>query len=473
MLLIGTTLITKKLVYAGTKNDMADRTDYKNAVLDYLKKHRGENITRNLLISATKISKSRLTEILQSIRSDGYTIVTPPRSGIVRLESGDSQLMVSDIKDSDIRCWLIIFLLSIHEKLSFTDLLMKLIYMRDITMDQKSILLKADSNDRAYDDSTLIKNIRSNASFSDDPIKVAEEIVSVTALRKDLKTLRDRGLILMSSGAHTEYRLSGKAPQLITVSSDSLFEFCQKYSETVSSTSELAPLKQAFNRIGTLIDYVESDIKISRFGKTNGISSDKIERFNSFVTLPYKTKQLQIRTRAKNTSDNEAFAVGLIYYSVESANFYLLGKNMTSNQITNIRIDQIEEVIVLKEDHKEFHAEKYYAIYDEMFSSRYERKPHKVKVLFTNFSNVPKRFSDLHMVRPGSSIRLITDKPDNCPYDYVYEDTIRGLTDFARYLRSFGTAVLALEPPTLVDKMCFTFNRIVERYEGGNLYDKE
>ncbi len=453
--------------------NMGNKTDHKTAVLDYLQRHRGENISRDVLIRAAKISRSRLTEILQSIRSDGYTLVTPPRSGIVRLESDGSQLLLTDVKDADIRCWLIIFLLSLCEKLSFTDLLMKLISMRDITLDQKRILSGKGPHDRSYDDHSLIKNIRSNASSPDAPVNVAEDIVSVTALRKDLKLLRDRGLVVMSAGAHTEYRLSAGAPQLFSVSGDSLFEFCQKYSETVSSTSELIPLKQAYSRIRTIIDFTESGVNISRFGKINGITPEKIERFDSFARLPYKTKQLKIRTRARNAPDNETFAVGLIYYSVESANFYLLGRNRLSGRITTIRIDQIEGAEVTEEANNEFHAEEYYTVYDEMFASRYEWQAHKVKVLFSDFSNVPKRFADLHSVRHRSSIRLITDKPKDCPFTYVYEDTVRGLTDLARYLRSFGTAVLALEPPQLVEKMRFTFNRVIERYENGEQDDPE
>lgn len=131
---------------------MAEKNDFKTIVLEYLKKNIGKDITRKRLISKTKISKSRLTEILQSIRADGYTIITPPRSGIVRLEADDSLELLPTVKNCDIRRWLIIFLLSRYEKLTFNELLLKLIYMRDDTFNHRNLLIDFSSGKTAYDD---------------------------------------------------------------------------------------------------------------------------------------------------------------------------------------------------------------------------------------------------------------------------------------------------------------------------------
>ena len=87
-----------------------------------------------------------------------------------------------------------------------------------------------------------------------------------------------------------------------------------------------------------------------------------------------------------------------------------------------------------------------------------------VKVLLQDFGNVVLRFKNLSSIRNKSSIRLIESPPDGCIYKYVYEDDIRGLDDFARFLRTFGLSVLVMEPPELKEKMKRTYNRVIEKY---------
>ena len=47
----------------------------------------------------------------------------------------------------------------------------------------------------------------------------------------------------------------------------------------------------------------------------------------------------------------------------------------------------------------------------------------------------------------------------------IYEDTIRGLQDFAGYLRRFGRSVIVDEPADLKEKMIFSAQRTISRYE--------
>ena len=64
--------------------------------------------------------------------------------------------------------------------------------------------------------------------------------------------------------------------------------------------------------------------------------------------------------------------------------------------------------------------------------------------------------------REKSSIKRISIP--NEKYTYIYEDNLRGLSDFARFLRSFGTAVIAIEPPKLRETMINTYTKILEKY---------
>lgn len=442
------------------------KIDFKNKIIEYLNQHPNEDISRDMLMNETGISKSRLSEIVTSIKLDGYNIISPPRSGIIRFEPSEKVEALSPIKDSDIRQWLILFLLSKYEHLSFRELLLKMMSLRDFSLEQMKILLDSESNTQQYDDTHLIKNIRKNTSkaLANNRVEVAKEVISVTTLRKDLTELRNLGFVSMVQNEHTTYQLTSTAPYIIPISGDSLYEFCQKYEEAASTISDLEPLKQAYNHIRTIINLENSNSTMHRFGKVNDISEQQIDSFNAFISHPYKTNLLQFESTYNEITTTDEFAVGLLFYSVETGAYYALGKNHTKGLIESRRLDWIQKITTLKKKHREFHHKKYYEIFDEMFSSYYEKDSHHVKVLFSKYGNVARRFRDLQEVRPKSSIRPIQNPPVDFGYDYIYEDTIRGLSDFSRYLRSFGYSVLALEPQELQDKMLYTYNRIIERY---------
>ena len=445
---------------------MPKNIDYKTQILELLKSKPNEYITRDELMVKTGISKSRLSEIIKSISNDGYSIDSPSRSGLIKLDVSESSYVFPTIKDSDIRKWLILFLLSKYEKLTFRELLIKLLYLKDANIDNSEILIDPNSDKTAYDNNNLIKNIRNNSidSFYDDYVDVAKDIISVTSLRSDLNDLKDAGIVSMIKSKHTTYQLTSKAPYIIPISEDSLFEFCLKYERSASSTSDIKPLKQAYGKIQKLINIENDDINLKRFGKSNDISPKQIDAFNNFTSYPYKTNLLELSYSRKGEIQCDIFAVGLLFYSVETGEFYVLGKNILKNRTESRRIDRFLNISPSTETHNEFHANKYYRIFEEMFSSQYEEKIYNVKVLFQDFGNVKKRFQDLKKIRSNSNIKAISSPPENCPYSFVYTDTIRGLSDFARYLRGFGMSVLAVEPSELKEKMLFTYERIIKEY---------
>ncbi|SEQ67771.1 WYL domain-containing protein [Butyrivibrio sp. TB] len=440
------------------------KNDYKQIVLKYLLQHSNEEIKREILISDTGISKSRLSEILNSIRADGYTIVSPPRSGILMLEQLDNQLVLPAIKDADLRQWIIIFLLSRYGALSFRDLVLKTLSVKDYDMEYSLKL----NNRKVYDDNSLIKSIRSESATSiieEDDIDVANDYISITTLRKDLNALRDAGLVSMEEGQKVTYNLTSKAPYIIPISGDSLSEFCLKYEEHVSATSELLPIKQAYNKIQKIISWDGSKNEQRRFGKINQISEFQIERFNYFISHSYKDYRITLHSEYNGKERHDTVSVGLLFYSVETNSFYALCYNHTHKRIEADRLDFIDTITEESLPNKIFHSQEYYQIYNEMFGPGYYPKVYHVKVLLQDFGNVIARFRNLTSIRKDSSIRIIDNPPEGCIYKYIYEDNVRGLDDFARILRSFGLSVLAVEPPELKDKMEKTYTWIIDKYE--------
>ena len=82
----------------------------KEKLIKYMQSHQGTDISRNTIIEQTKISKSRLSELIKELRKDGYSISTPNRSGIVRLDS--SNTIQKDISAKHVRQWILLFVLS-------------------------------------------------------------------------------------------------------------------------------------------------------------------------------------------------------------------------------------------------------------------------------------------------------------------------------------------------------------------------
>ena len=441
------------------------KINYKQKVLDYLVQRANEYIQRDILISETGISKSRLSEILNSIREDGYIIDSPPRSGMLKLLQGNDQNIIPAIKDSDLRMWLIIFILSRYGSLSFRDLVLKILSIKDYDMEYS---LKI-SGRKAYDDNHLIKSIRSeNSSEMTDPdtIDVASEHLSVTTLRKDLTALREMGIVAIKQDTKVRYELTGKAPYIITLSDDSLYSFCQHYEEHMTTTTELLPVRNVYQKAKMIMNLEGADYTQRVFGKTNQISQKQIDTFNRFIAHPYKTNRLFINSAYRDKKRHDLISVCLLFYSVETGFFYALCENHTKNSMESVRLDYIDGITDTEEKNTVFHNESCFKVYEEMFGAGYEREVHHVKVLVQDFgNNITPRFRNLCGLRNEASFRPIENPPEGCIYSYIYEDNVRGLEDFARYLRSFGYSVLALEPPELKEKMLKSYHRTLEKYD--------
>jgi hypothetical protein len=336
--------------------------------------------------------------------------------------------------------------------------------LRDFSIDQPGTLIDPDNPYKYYDDAHLIKNLRKNVLFDSESASVAIDVVCVTVLRQDLTQLRNKKLVSIDKGRQTRYQLTSIAPYIIPLSGDSLYEFCQRYEEYDSSTTDSELLKQSYEKITKLINLDGRTSDQHRFGKINDITPDQVSAFNSFITNNYKTNLIQFES-GFNTKMVSTFAVGLLFYCTETSCFYALGENLTTGHRETRRLDRIRSIITLPEKNGIYHDPLYFRILDEMFSADYKDELQTVKVLFQKYGNIPKRFNDLCSLRKNATIREIENPPEGCIYNYVYEDTMRGISGFARYLRSFGMSVLAIEPPELKEKMIETYNKIIMKYE--------
>ena len=121
----------------------------KEKLIKYLQSHQGTDISRNTIIEQTKISKSRLSELIKELRKDGYSISTPNRSGIVRLDS--SNTIQKDISAKHVRQWILLFVLSQTEQATYKELIFKILSIIDYSYQSEDIFI-----DKQYSDSDIL-----------------------------------------------------------------------------------------------------------------------------------------------------------------------------------------------------------------------------------------------------------------------------------------------------------------------------
>ena len=88
-----------------------------------------------------------------------------------------------------------------------------------------------------------------------------------------------------------------------------------------------------------------------------------------------------------------------------------------------------------------------------------------MKILFQDFGNIRERLSALHSKRKFSKLYDISPLSEEIPHSIVYEDDLRGVSSFSRFLRSFGSSALVLEPSSLQDLMINSNQLILKNYE--------
>ena len=179
----------------------------------------------------------------------------------------------------------------------------------------------------------------------------------------------------------------------------------------------------------------------------------------------HKTKTLKINYLAHDEAMKLTISSGLLFYSVETNCFYLLCFNMNNKSIMQLRLDRIASIREGDEKNKKYRSNTFLNIYEEMFSASFEPEKTHVKVIFQDFGNIKERLSALHNKRKFSKLYDISPLSEEIPHSIMYEDDLRGVSAFARYLRSFGSSALVLEPSSLQALMIQSNQLTLKNYE--------
>lgn len=439
---------------------MKNNNSAKEILIDYLLANSGIDISREAIIQDTGISKSRLSEVLNDIRSDGYEIITPNRSGIVRLES--TNIINSSITAKEVRQWIIILTLSKLGTATFTELICGILSIADSTY-----LYNGISTYDNYSDMDILEYLAEfNASAKFD----IDIYLPLPTFRKDLQALIKDGYIdkkrmQYKDGMHVVYSISEKSPAVLFESEDELFDFMTFYDTFKSSLSNTEPLESLSQKCTRIYDWASYDASTQIYGKSNRINKKQLKHLNNFVKYPYKTKTLDINYLAQDGEMEMTIFPGLIFYSVETNCFYLLCTNNDTKSIMQLRLDRITSIKEGQKKNKKYRSSEFLNMYDEMFSAAFEPEKTHVKVLFQDYGNIRERLTALHNKRKFSKLYDISPLSKEIPHSIVYEDDLRGVSAFSRFLRSFGSSALVLEPSNLQDLMINSSQLVLKNYE--------
>lgn len=439
---------------------MNTKNNAKEILIDYLLANPGVDISRESIIQNTGISKSRLSELINAIRSDGYEIITPNRSGIVRLES--AKIINTDITPKEVRQWLIILTLSKLGTATYIELICGILSIADSTY-----LYDGISTDDNYSDMDILEYLKENNSSAKYDI---DQNLPLPTFRKDLRALIQDGFIekkrmQYKGGIHVIYSISEKSPAILFESEDELFDFMSFYDTFKNSFSNTKPLETLYKKCANIYDWASYDSSTQIYGKSNRIDKQQLKCLNNFVRYPYKTKTLEITYLARNEAMKLTISSGLLFYSVETNCFYLLCFNMDNKSIIQLRLDRIASIREGDEKNNKYRSNTFLNIYEEMFSASFEPEKTHVKVIFQDFGNIKERLSALHNKRKFSKLYDISPLSEEIPHSIMYEDDLRGVSAFARYLRSFGSSALVLEPSSLQALMIQSNQLTLKNYE--------
>ena len=436
------------------------KNNSKEKLIRYLTDHPNTDILREDIMAATSISKSRLSELLNQLIREGNNIISPSRSGIIKFIPDKD--ISTDISSKDIRQWLILLSLSKLKKATYQEIIMCILSLYDCMY-----LYEKMYTGENYTDSDISKYL---IEHSPDLKNDLDELMSLQTLRKDLGELVKEGYIekkriLYKNSMHIIYELSDSCPCILFESEDTLNDFLSFFDNFNNHFTANISLKHVYDKARFIYDWESFDSTSRTYGRSNIVDPLQLKFLNSFLTQPYKKKVLHIDYSGSNGQIHLEIKTGLLFYSTETCCFYNLCYNTTANMVAQLRLDRITKIESTEIANDYYRCAKIEEIYSEMFSSSYDADCTHVKVLFQDFGNISERLNSLHNNRVNSRLYKIDQPINGIPHSYVYEDNIRGISSFARYLRSFGNSALVLEPPFLQEQMIASVNKVLENYE--------
>lgn len=424
------------------------KDNLKNKVLDYLANHK--SVSRIEVQEQLSISKSRLSEVLSELRQDGHAILTPPRSGKIIYET--VEVTNEGFSKKDLRKWIILYLLAQCENTtgySYKQLIHKHLSLYDSSYTSIDFT-------NLHDDGSMQRKIEEHFPNCD---------FSLYTLRTDIKELEKDKLISVNKGeSFAYYSISASANTLYPIDINLLFSFIDDYQIINTSRTKSIALQNVYSKIKNIIGiFEETQTYSEQFGRITKLTDEQKTSLINFMSFDFNEKTLEITYQSKKYATTFNFDTGVFFYCDETSEFYLLGYNQSSQRIELRRLANVLNLKQLDSPNEHYNSADFLKKYDEMFSASYEDELYHVKVSFQSFGNIPEKLTELKKLRKNAKLYKENDR-------LIYEDDLRGLNSFSRYIRGFGSSAIVIEPQELREKQIESAKRILQLYEKENIW---
>ena len=318
------------------------------------------------------------------------------------------------------------------------------------------------------------KTACTSGDFDEDEI-FKDALTRLDLITRHLSSLHKQGYLKREGKIPNPYKFSliSDAPCVHCFLPDTLWNFADQHEHLPDTGAAASVLQPVSDFCYKLLNGENSDAEASssliHHGRQNifptNITSllQKLNQFNfqqnklslRYVS-PYEPQPLQF-----------LFSVAVIFYSVETNRCYLLGKS-EEYPVMLCRLDRIDFSGTQESDEKNliYGTSDWKKIYNEIYSSSLDysslQNPVKVVVHFSRYSqSISDKIDALVASRPKTAHR--EDSEDQ--KTIIYTDTIRGLSSFAHYLRTYGESAHVIAPEELKELMLSSAKKVLARYE--------
>lgn len=260
------------------------------------------------------------------------------------------------------------------------------------------------------------------------------------------------------------YHLLESAPILSLINEDDLFK-CYENFEYKGSSTELADELEILNdkilQVLPDIDPMTADL-LRTAGRKNHIPGEMKEKLEEFLKLPFKTEELMISYPFVEGEKEIRFMTGIIVYSLEKNELYLVGESEEKLQL--LRFDRIIEVKPGEcRKNEVFLSEKYMKMFEESWSVPAEEED-DVEIRFQNVSSVRGFAEDLEEARNKTANVVYPEEKDKDSW-IIYTDKIKGINDLLPHIRSYGSSAVIIKPERIRKGMIDKTAELIEKYK--------
>ncbi len=251
----------------------------------------------------------------------------------------------------------------------------------------------------------------------------------------------------------------------------------EKMEELRDRVSLIKKGHDAFGIWNSIEEKITNEIVQKLYGEENTITDEiityetkqtvQVEKELQILTeISYSTKELIITYKTnKGYIYEKNIQIGAVIYSCEREKIYLLAKEMDNEKLSLFNLSGVISLTETEKNNQIFMNNDIKKIINEMFIVSVE-DPFYVELEFDNVYNIHEKITRLAKDRKNAKYEIKDDK-------IVYYDCIRGLNDFARYIRGFGRSCKVIKPKELKDMIYESNEAVIKMYDDYFAFSKE